>query len=86
MASCRYHLDRPGIGVCMRCRAVICSACCTRVDGVNHCHACLKALARPEEPDQSRGVPTVLLTVATLGTCVLFFFGLGLLAEGRLAP
>src|SRR5207245_3384833 len=49
MASCKYHPDRPGVGVCMRCRAVICNDCCTRLDGVNHCHACLKALGRPAD-------------------------------------
>jgi hypothetical protein len=29
----------------MRCRKVICAACCTRLAGVNHCHACLAAIA-----------------------------------------
>ena len=46
MASCRYHPETPGVGICVRCRTVICDACCTRLQGINHCHECLKALAR----------------------------------------
>jgi hypothetical protein len=71
---CHYHGDRPGVGVCMRCRRVICAACCTRLDGVNHCHACLRALgARREAP---RGGADLRYLVAgglfVLGWLVLF--------------
>ena len=45
MAVCKYHPGRPGVGVCMRCRAVVCAACTTRLEGVNHCHVCLRELA-----------------------------------------
>lgn len=83
MAACRYHSDRPGIGVCMRCRAVICAACCTRVDGVNHCHACLKALAGDAEPAKTADLPVTLSALLVLGMCWLFFFGLAFLVEGR---
>jgi len=54
MAVCRYHPDRAGVGICMRCRAVICASCSTQVEGINHCFACLKALAaRPVRPVSS---------------------------------
>jgi hypothetical protein len=33
----------------MSCRRVICAACCTRVEGVNRCHACLKSLGSRRE-------------------------------------
>jgi hypothetical protein len=45
MTACRYHPDRTGVGICVRCRAVICAACSTQVEGINHCFVCLKALA-----------------------------------------
>ena len=70
----------------MRCRVVICSACCTRLNGVNHCHACLKALG--ERPEDRQGVPG-LWAVAALACCGagwLFFFGLFWLLQGTMAP
>lgn len=86
MAACRYHPDRSGVGVCMRCRSVICSACCTRVDGVNHCHACLNALAVRDEPTRSSGIPMILAGLMVAGCGCLLLFALAWLVEGRLAP
>jgi hypothetical protein len=86
MASCKYHPDRPGVGVCMRCRVVICQACCTRVDGVNHCHACLKALGRRPETSSAGWLPAVLLALLTLGGSWLLLLAGGWLLQGRLAP
>jgi hypothetical protein len=83
MVTCEFHPEQPAIGVCMRCRAVICSACCTRVDDVNHCHACLNELAaRPARPPGSGAAQAVLLLV--LGW--LIFFGVFCAARGNLAP
>jgi hypothetical protein len=81
MAFCEYHPERRGIGVCMRCRAVICPACCTRVDDVNHCHACLKRLATKAlpAPGSSVGGAVFVLLMALAG-----FFGLLWLAQGGL--
>jgi len=86
MAVCRYHPERPGIGVCMRCRSVICTDCCTRVDGVNHCHACLKALARPTEKPAGNPFSAGVTALMALGASALIFFGIGLLLQGRIAP
>jgi hypothetical protein len=84
MAVCHYHPDRNAIGLCMRCRRVICSACSTRVDGINHCHACLAALGN-RQPVKAVGgsrIPTILL----LGLGWLFLFGVLWLVQGRLSP
>ena len=86
MAACKYHRDRPGVGVCMRCRAVICAACCTRVDGVNHCHACLQALGRRTAPAAVRRDLASVASVAVLGLSWLVLFGVLWLLQGRLAP
>jgi hypothetical protein len=87
MAACSYHPDRPAIGVCVRCRSVICAACCTRVGGVNHCHACLKALGRRAEPRRSpQQAAAVVVAAGLLGFAWLFTFGVLWLLEGRLAP
>jgi hypothetical protein len=85
MATCHYHPDRAGIGVCMRCRRVICVACCTRVDGVNHCHACLKTLGRRRD-DQAMASGTALVTVLGLVASWLVLGGILWLVQGRLAP
>jgi hypothetical protein len=83
-ATCEYHPDRPGIGVCMRCRVVICADCCTRVDGINHCHACLKELAvRPARP-RRRGTMRGTVLLLVLGWLALF--GLLGLVQGKFAP
>ena len=44
-AACRNHPDREAIGVCVKCRTRVCGECSTKVDGINHCVACLAALA-----------------------------------------
>lgn len=44
-AACRNHLDREAIGICVECRARICSECVTKVDGINYCVACYARLA-----------------------------------------
>jgi hypothetical protein len=83
-AFCHFHGDRPAVGVCMRCRRVICAACCTRQDGINYCHACLKALSEASEPP---GTPAGMrwLTAGvlmTVGFTVLLL--LGWLGQGAL--
>ncbi len=85
MAACRYHPDRPGVGLCVRCRTVICADCCTRLQGINHCHECLRALARAA-PASRPGVGSVLAALGMLVLGVALLFGLLLLAQGRLAP
>ena len=85
MAVCHIHSDRPAVGVCMRCGREICTGCCTRLEGINHCHACLRKLARTaDRPDVS--VEMRVLTALTLwGLATLTLFGLGWLGQGLLA-
>jgi hypothetical protein len=85
VAYCRYHPDTPGIGICVRCRTVICAACCTRLQGINHCHECLQALARGKGRPRG-GVGSALAGLVLLGLAWALLFGLLLLAQGRLAP
>lgn len=85
MRTCHYHNERPGIGICMRCRAVICAACCTRINGVNHCHACLKVLADRREEKHS-GILGTLLAGFLLGLAWLVLFGLCWAVSGKMAP
>jgi hypothetical protein len=86
LAACSFHPDRPAVGICMRCRVAICTACCTRLNGVNHCHACLAVLAR--SPREAAGPLAVraLSTLAVLAGGWLVLFLLGRLFAGRLAP
>jgi hypothetical protein len=86
VAVCHYHQDRPGVGVCMRCRVVICAACCTRLDGVNHCHACLRKLAARRDAPRSRAGLWPVAAVSLLGLGWAALFGLGWLLRGWLAP
>jgi hypothetical protein len=86
MTTCHYHPDRSGIGVCMRCRVVICAACCTRVDGINHCHACLKKMGRHSTPPPRRRMGGVVAALGLLGLVWLFFLGVFWLIQGTFAP
>lgn len=49
---CLAHPERPGIGVCTRCRATLCEECATRVEGILRCRECL---AQHAAPAASRG-------------------------------
>ena len=82
MTQCTYHPDRIGIGVCMRCRAVICAECCTRLDGINHCHACLGELG--QRPTPRRRQSSRLSVAMVLGLIYLAFVGMLWLAQGSL--
>lgn len=69
----------------MRCRVVICAACCTRVNGVNHCHACLKALG-DQRDENRRGKLGIVLVGFLLGLAWLVLFGLCWAMSGKMAP
>lgn len=85
MRTCQFHSDRPGIGICMRCRAVICAACCTRINGVNHCHACLKALGGRHE-EKPRGNLGMFVVGVFWGIASLVLFVLCWAVSGKMAP
>jgi len=85
MADCYYHPERPGVGVCMRCRRVICADCCTRLEGVNHCFACLDVLGRGREARGS-GVAEVLVRTGAMVFGSLILFVLFWFLQGMLAP
>lgn len=38
---CHYHPERPGLGICVECRHVICRECTTQFEGINRCASCL---------------------------------------------
>ncbi|MGH7227459.1 MAG: hypothetical protein ACRELF_29965 [Gemmataceae bacterium] len=86
MRSCHFHPDRPGIGICMRCRAIICEACCTRLNGVNHCHACLKALGGRREDKRGLGVLSPIVAAVVLGMAWLLLLALCWVISGTMAP
>jgi hypothetical protein len=70
----------------MRCRAVVCAACSTRVEGINHCHVCMKKLGeRPERPPGAM-LPRALAMAVVLGLAWLALFGALWVVQGRMAP
>ena len=82
-AACQNHLEREAIGICIECRARICSECVTKVDGINYCVACYARLAdrgaSERRKDATASHPAVaylaaaaLLIAATLMTWGLF--------------
>jgi hypothetical protein len=86
MAVCKYHPGRPGVGVCMRCRAVVCASCTTRLEGVNHCHACLRQLATRGEEAASGAFGHYAAGVAWFALGWVPLLVLFYLLQGRLAP
>jgi hypothetical protein len=71
----------------MRCRKVICAACCTRLAGVNHCHLCLKSIAARRDEAAGRRGPAWALAAALLltGGCLALLV-LGRVVQGVMAP
>ena len=69
---CHYHPERPGLGICVECRNVICVECTTQFEGINRCATCLgkrlkQARAAVERRDWSFGsVVLALLSFALL--------------------
>jgi hypothetical protein len=70
----------------MRCRVVICAACCTRVNGINHCHACLKVLGGRREEAQRGGVLRAMTAALLLGMAWLALLGVCWAVSGTMAP
>lgn len=65
--SCKVHPDRPGVGVCVECRRVVCTECTTRFEGINRCAGCLarrQEAARQEVVKPEWSVGTVLLSLS----------------------
>ena len=80
-APCQNHLDREAIGVCVECRAQICSECVTKVDGINYCVACYAVVAdrgaARRSPDRAPGRAVEIVgAVSWLGTLALLTWAL----------
>jgi hypothetical protein len=65
---------------------VICAACCTRLNGINHCHACLKVLGGRREEARRGGVLWVVTAALLLGAAWLVLLGLCWAVSGKMAP
>lgn len=79
---CEYHPQRPGLGVCVECRKVICVECTTQFDGINRCATCLAArLSKARQPAAHRSwsAGTVLLALLSAGTLYATFYGVAAL-------
>jgi hypothetical protein len=66
---CHYHADRPGLGVCVECRNVICLECTTQFDGINRCAQCLSRRlgnVRAVAPRREWGAVNVILSLFSL--------------------
>lgn len=78
IAACPNHPTREAIGICVSCRAQLCGACATKVEGINHCVVCLAALAQsgPESPVLVPSLCASSVTGAYLVTLGLLVWGL----------
>lgn len=81
---CHYHPDRPGLGICVECRNVICTECTTQFEGINRCAQCLgKRLAQAKallvRKDWSAG--NVFLALISVALLFGGFYGLAALAR-----
>lgn len=77
LTRCLAHPERPGIGVCTRCRATLCEECATRVEGILRCRDCLAQQAAAPAAGPWRSLPALLpalvlgpLTAAVMATLV----------------
>jgi hypothetical protein len=69
--NCHYHPGRPGIGICVECKQVICQECTTQFDGINRCAACLAKMSRQQTKEPVRrpwGVGAIFGLIVSFGT------------------
>lgn len=79
--SCHYHPMRPGIGVCVECRQVICLECTTQFEGINRCAACLQRLGKKAQAAAPRREWGALNLVTLLGVFATLFGGVAWVAS-----
>jgi hypothetical protein len=84
VVGCKYHPEQPRHRHLHVPRPSV--ACCTRIDGINHCHACLEKVARRAERAETPVILGRIAAVLVLGVTWLLFVGLLWLGEGWLAP
>lgn len=71
------------MGICVGCRAAVCSECATKIEGMNYCLRCLeRATSKPTTVDDPRrellrGIP---LLAGSFALTILVFTFIGLLA------
>jgi len=80
-SRCRYHPERDGVGVCMKCHTVICTECSTRLDGINHCAVCVARMARRVTEEAPSGGTGWKVVVGLLLMVVLAAGGYGALVR-----
>lgn len=76
---CHYHPERPGLGICVECRNVICVECTTQFEGINRCATCLgKRLkaARTIAERRDWSVGSVLLALFSFALLFAGFYAL----------
>jgi hypothetical protein len=81
---CHYHPERPGLGICVECRNVICTECTTQFEGINRCAQCLAArlsAARRLVDRRDWSVGSVLLALLAIAVLFSGFYGLAALAS-----
>ena len=81
---CHYHPERPGLGICVECRNVICTECTTQFEGINRCAKCLAArLAKLKrlKPRNDWSPANVLLSLVSLAILFGAFWGLTVLVS-----
>jgi hypothetical protein len=78
---CYEHPDRPGLGICVECRRVICSECTTQFEGINRCARCLQGRLGQLQGLAARNDWSVVGVLQALAATATFSAGLWLLAR-----
>lgn len=81
---CHYHPERPGLGICVECRNVICTECTTQFEGINRCAQCLGhklAAARALLARQDWSAGNVVLALCAIALLFGGVYGLAALAQ-----
>jgi hypothetical protein len=78
---CYEHPDRPGLGICVECRRVICSECTTQFEGINRCARCLQARLAQVRGLVARNDWSPLGVLQALGAAGVLYGGLWWLAH-----
>ncbi len=70
-AACQNHIDREAIGICIKCRARICSECVTQIEGVNHCVSCFGTAGAKQQATPQSASFALSVALASVSAVVL---------------
>lgn len=73
--ACTAHPARAAVALCRSCLTPRCGECVVKIDGVNHCAACLRALFPATPPPRPPAAASTALRAVARGAAAIVLYG-----------